>query len=208
MPRRITSFRPSGLRQERVPDAIVLDIGLPGIDGVFYLNRLRESARTSAVPIVMISSSDAARADAERAGAAAFVRKPFDPLDLLAILERAMGDPPLAHAFRPGLTETEADGDAADVRRLIEIAHHQHEVADRAYRETVTALATALESRASSAELPLRARLTSPGMRLAVESPRGAHGRLRASSGGSCCTTSARSAFPTGSCSGRSPRST
>jgi response regulator RpfG family c-di-GMP phosphodiesterase len=156
------------LLQERVPDAIVLDIGLPGIDGVFYLRRLRESARTAGVPIVMVSGSDAARLDARRGGAVAFVRKPFDPLDLLAILERAMGDPPLAHAFRPGLTEAEADAYAGDVRRLIEIAHRQHELTDRAYRETVMALATALEQRelCGSCHSEL---VTAYGMRLAVE---------------------------------------
>jgi ribonuclease P protein subunit RPR2 len=154
--------------QERIPDAIVLDIGLPGIDGVFYLRRLRESPRTRRVPVVMVSGSEASGADALRAGASAFVRKPFDPLDLLAILERAMGDPPLAHAFRPGLSELEADGYAAEVRRLIEIAHRQHELIDRAYRVTVETLASALESRERGASSHAE-RVTAYAMRLAVE---------------------------------------
>src|SRR5207248_10037345 len=40
---------------ESRPDAILLDIGLPGIDGIFYLERLRETPQTSKIPIVAIS---------------------------------------------------------------------------------------------------------------------------------------------------------
>jgi len=58
------------------PDAILLDIGLPGIDGIFYLERLRETPQTSKIPIVAISGS-------EEAGRAAFDR--FDG-------ERLVGD--------------------------------------------------------------------------------------------------------------------
>ena len=43
------------------PDAILLDIGLPGIDGVFYLERLRETPQTSRIPIVAISGSEKLR---------------------------------------------------------------------------------------------------------------------------------------------------
>ena len=35
---------------ERMPDAVVLDIGLPGIDGLFYCARLRENPRTRHAP--------------------------------------------------------------------------------------------------------------------------------------------------------------
>ena len=45
---------------ESRPDAILLDIGLPGIDGIFYLERLRETPQTSRIPIVAISGSDEA----------------------------------------------------------------------------------------------------------------------------------------------------
>ena len=51
-------------RCERVPDAIVLDIGLPGIDGLFYCERLRESPRTRSLPIIVISGSAEASARA------------------------------------------------------------------------------------------------------------------------------------------------
>jgi len=61
------------------PDAILLDIGLPGIDGIFYLERLRETPQTSRIPIVAISGSDEAGRAARAAGAQAFMHKPFSP---------------------------------------------------------------------------------------------------------------------------------
>ena len=70
---------------ESRPDAILLDIGLPGIDGIFYLERLRETPQTSKIPIVAISGSDEAGA-ARAVGAEAFLRKPFSPLELIALV--------------------------------------------------------------------------------------------------------------------------
>src|SRR6202007_2328594 len=68
-------------------DAIVLDIGLPGVDGGFFCERLRERPRAREIPILAISGSEEAGAQACAAGASAFVAKPLDPLRLLASLE-------------------------------------------------------------------------------------------------------------------------
>lgn len=76
---------------QHVPDAIVLDVGLPGIDGLFYTERLRDSPRTRETPIVVISGTAQTEALAHTAGASAFLRKPFDPLELLSLLQRMMG---------------------------------------------------------------------------------------------------------------------
>ncbi|HZC75659.1 MAG TPA: HD domain-containing phosphohydrolase [Gaiellaceae bacterium] len=123
------------------PDAILLDIGLPGIDGIFYLERLRETPQTSKIPIVAISGSDEAGRAARAAGADAFARKPFSPLELLALVT-----PLLKNGF--GAMEMERDVvDAADLNRLIEIGRRQHQLLNEAYAQTVAVLASALESR-------------------------------------------------------------
>ena len=127
---------------ESRPDAILLDIGLPGVDGIFYLERLREAPQTRKIPIVAISGSDEAGRAARAAGAAAFVRKPFSPLDLLTLVAG------LIRRIGFGLM----DGgrgvvDAADLNRLIEIGRRQHELLNEAYAQTVAVLASALESR-------------------------------------------------------------
>jgi response regulator RpfG family c-di-GMP phosphodiesterase len=126
------------LLAETVPDAIVLDVGLPGVDGVFYCERLRESPRTKSLPIVAISGSEEAGVMAAAAGADAFVHKPFDPLQLVAVLERVAG---VAHS------EGAASSEAGELRRLIAIAQRQHDLLVGAYRQTLEALVDALASR-------------------------------------------------------------
>ena len=144
------------------PDAILLDIGLPGIDGIFYLERLRETPQTSKIPIVAISGSDEAGRAARAVGAQAFLRKPFSPLELIALVR------PLIHL---GLGEIDAGRDvvdAADLNRLIEIGRRQHQLLNEAYAQTVAVLASALESRDFGTSRHSR-RVTSYATRLTLE---------------------------------------
>jgi response regulator RpfG family c-di-GMP phosphodiesterase len=148
---------------ESRPDAILLDIGLPGIDGIFYLERLRETPQTSKIPIVAISGSDEAGRAAKAAGAEAFLRKPFSPLELLALVT------PLIREVGFGGMERSADVvDAADLNRLIEIGRRQHQLLNEAYAQTVAVLASALESRDFGTSRHSR-RVTSYATRLTLE---------------------------------------
>jgi cyclic di-GMP phosphodiesterase len=149
-----------------IPDAIVLDLGLPGIDGVFYLERLRESRRTRAIPVIAISGSDAAGARAKRAGAKMFLRKPLDPLHLIARIEELAGRKPFDFALRDAAGADAVD--SGELRRLIRIGQRQHEMLERAYRQTLEALADALESRDFGTSAHSR-RVTSYATRLALE---------------------------------------
>jgi response regulator RpfG family c-di-GMP phosphodiesterase len=145
------------------PDAILLDIGLPGIDGIFYLERLRETPHTSKIPIVAISGSDEAGRAAKAVGAEAFLRKPFSPLELLALVT------PLVRQTDLGAVEERADVvDAADLNRLIEIGRRQHQLLNEAYAQTVAVLASALESRDFGTSRHSR-RVTSYATRLTLE---------------------------------------
>ena len=129
------------------PDAVVLDIGLPGIDGLFYCARLRENPKTAKLPIIVISGSESNAESALAVGATAFVHKPFDPLELLALMERSVGVTPLERAFGPGVSHETANANAAELGRLLEVGRRRHELHDRAYRQTLAALATSLEIR-------------------------------------------------------------
>jgi response regulator RpfG family c-di-GMP phosphodiesterase len=147
---------------ESRPDAILLDIGLPGIDGIFYLERLRETPQTSKLPIVAISGSEEAGRSARAAGAQAFLRKPFSPLELIALVTPLIPD---------GLDSVDARHDVvdvADLNRLIEIGRRQHQLLTEAYAQTVAVLASALESRDFGTSKHSR-RVTSYATRLTLE---------------------------------------
>jgi len=143
-------------------DAILLDIGLPGIDGIFYLERLRETPHTSRIPIVAISGSDEAGRSAKAVGAQAFLRKPFSPLELIALVT------PLIESAGLGDMEGRDVVDAADLNRLIEIGRRQHQLLNEAYTQTVAVLASALESRDFGTSRHSR-RVTSYATRLTLE---------------------------------------
>jgi CheY-like chemotaxis protein len=72
----------SGLQaaKDEIPDAIVLDIALPGIDGWQVLELLRSDVMTRNIPVVVVTAHDTAevRSRADFATADAFVGKPFD----------------------------------------------------------------------------------------------------------------------------------
>jgi CheY-like chemotaxis protein len=74
------------------PDAILLDINLPGIDGLAVLRRLRADPATSTLPVIVVSASvlEAAMTSAMEAGANAFIAKPIDFAQLLDALSRVI----------------------------------------------------------------------------------------------------------------------
>jgi FixJ family two-component response regulator len=72
-------------------DCLVLDVNLPGLSGLELQERMRAEGR--GVPIVFITAygTDRMRERALRAGAIAFLEKPFQEQALLAALARAVG---------------------------------------------------------------------------------------------------------------------
>jgi DNA-binding NarL/FixJ family response regulator len=73
---------------ETVPDLIVSDIRMPGMDGYKLARQLRGSPRTALIPIVFLSAKDetADRIEGFRAGIDAYITKPFEPDELIAIV--------------------------------------------------------------------------------------------------------------------------
>lgn len=71
------------------PDLIILDIGLPGLNGYEALERLKSNADTCHIPVVAISAF-AQSSDVERArgkGFAAYITKPLQVTELINIVE-------------------------------------------------------------------------------------------------------------------------
>jgi adenylate cyclase len=68
-----------------LPDLVLLDIQMPGMNGYEVCRRLREVPATEFLPVVMVTSSDSeVRSEAIEAGADDFITKPFNQHELLA----------------------------------------------------------------------------------------------------------------------------
>jgi response regulator RpfG family c-di-GMP phosphodiesterase len=136
--------------QRRRPDAIVLDVNLPGMDGLSYCRQLKADRETKEIPVVVLSGSDEGTEEAAvAAGADSFMRKPFSPLELLAIVERLAGG---LYGIPFRATKKREPQEqlllyARDLRHLLEIERGQRHLLEDAYHETVAALATALETK-------------------------------------------------------------
>jgi CheY-like chemotaxis protein len=79
------------LSGDEKPDWVLLDIGLPGMDGYGFCRLLKDDAKTSQIPVTFISSHDNidARLQAYDAGGEDFIVKPFEPAELLRKLKVA-----------------------------------------------------------------------------------------------------------------------
>jgi CheY-like chemotaxis protein len=79
--------------REDKPDAVLLDVMMPGLDGPSTLARLREDPATSGIPVVFLTAK-AIAAELERLkvlGAAGVLTKPFDPMTLARELRGLLG---------------------------------------------------------------------------------------------------------------------
>ena len=133
------------------PDVIVLDVLMPGLDGIEFCRELKSGRETREIGVVLLSGTEGgSRVAADAAGAEAFVPKPFSPLELLAVVERLAGGlygVPFRAARKSGTEGEQLLLYARDLRHLLQIERAQRSLVQEAYRETVSALASALESK-------------------------------------------------------------
>ena len=81
--------------QKHEPDLIILDLGLPAGDGFIVMDRLKQMHSLALIPVIVVSARDV-RANQERAlkaGAKAFLQKPVDDAELLAVIRKTLGEP-------------------------------------------------------------------------------------------------------------------
>ncbi len=64
--------------REQQPDAVILDINLPGKDGWQILKELKQNKETANIPVHLMSAGDAAANRIQREGAISFIKKPTD----------------------------------------------------------------------------------------------------------------------------------
>jgi ribonuclease P protein subunit RPR2 len=136
---------------QRRPDVIVLDVMMPGMNGIDFCRELKSNRETREIGVVLLSGSEGgAKVAADAAGAEAYVPKPFSPLELLAVVERLAGGlygVPFRATRKRASDEEQLLLYARDLRHLLQIERVQRSLVQQAYRETIAALASALESK-------------------------------------------------------------
>jgi two-component system, OmpR family, alkaline phosphatase synthesis response regulator PhoP len=79
--------------RSQTPDLVLLDIMMPGIDGWETLTRLKRDAATANIPVVIFTAREHSRGHQKSAemGAADYFRKPFEPDELIELVEKHCG---------------------------------------------------------------------------------------------------------------------
>jgi len=113
------------------PDLIILDLGLPDIDGLELLRRMR--AANEGVPIVVLSSrgEEAAKVQALDLGADDYVTKPFGMDELLARIRAALRHQLQVHGERPVFRVGDLSVDL--VRRIVRVGEREIKLSPKEY---------------------------------------------------------------------------
>lgn len=86
--------------EARIPDLVLLDIGLPKMDGYEVARRFKAKPNFNNTVIVMLSRRDGVidRLKGRLAGAKDYITKPFRTQDVLSVIESYLGAPPSGQA--------------------------------------------------------------------------------------------------------------
>jgi len=116
---------------DQSPDLIILDLGLPDMQGIELLKTIR--SRNDGVPIVILSSRDdeAGKVQALDGGADDYVTKPFGMDELLACMRAALRHQLQVHGERPVFRVGELSVDL--VRRIVKVGELEVKLSPKEY---------------------------------------------------------------------------
>jgi len=129
------------------PAVVLLDVNLPGMDGLAFCERLTRDGVHGSPTVILLTGARLTDADARAAGAHAILRKPFSPLELIALIDELSkpSDELIVGRAEPDLEQLLVY--ARDLSRVVEVERTQRRLLQNAYRQTVVALADALEAK-------------------------------------------------------------
>lgn len=106
------------LLQQVSPEVVISDIMMPQVDGYQFLQQMRDDPRYSTLPVVFLTARGmtADRIQGYQAGCDAYLSKPFDPDELVAIVENLLKRREAVVKTTTGESETP---DIADMARQI-----------------------------------------------------------------------------------------
>lgn len=82
------------IAKKELPDLVLLDLGLPAGDGFLVMERMKNIASLSCMPVIVVSARDPEgnKDRALSAGAEAFFQKPVDNEQLMSAIRRTLGE--------------------------------------------------------------------------------------------------------------------
>ncbi|NHC37509.1 response regulator transcription factor [Scytonema millei] len=100
------------LLQQNTPDLVISDIMMPQVDGYQFLKQMREDPRFKRLPVVFLTAKGMTtdRIQGYNSGVDAYIPKPFDPDELVAIVENLLDRRPVSQPL--------AEGEAPDIAEL------------------------------------------------------------------------------------------
>jgi DNA-binding NarL/FixJ family response regulator len=137
---------------EAVPDLIISDIRMPGMDGYKLARQLRGAPRTALVPIVFLTAKDetADRIEGFRAGVDAYLTKPFEPEELIAVVNGILSRVERTHSQIARLVSSANAEEAA--------VSFQDEALTEAENRVALAVSRGLSNKEIAAELEISVR--------------------------------------------------
>lgn len=79
------------LAAAKLPDAVLLDLSMPGMSGIEALERLRENPVTQTIPVALLTASVHSEEKLLELEIAGFIPKPFSPLTLIDQITEIFG---------------------------------------------------------------------------------------------------------------------
>ncbi|MEP7213459.1 MAG: response regulator transcription factor [Acidobacteriota bacterium] len=136
---------------ENLPDLIISDIRMPGMDGYQLVQKVRSSPRSRLVPIIFLTAKDeiSDRITGFRSGVDAYITKPFEPDELVAVVASILERVQRTHSDLARMF-SEGSPDAHDFVRDEELSDAEWRVAE--------AVARGLSNKEIAAELNLSLR--------------------------------------------------
>lgn len=128
---------------QKMPDLIVSDVRMPGMDGYEFAHRLRRNESTSLIPIIFLTAKDTTkdRIEGFRTGVDAYLTKPFEPDELLSVIASIL---------------TRVERTHSQIARLIgksELEKNDEVFYDESLTETETRIAQAVSRSLSNKEI-------------------------------------------------------
>jgi DNA-binding NarL/FixJ family response regulator len=103
------------LLEQTLPDLVISDVMMPQVDGYQFLQQMRDDARFETLPVIFLTARGmtADRIQGYQAGCDAYLPKPFDPEELVAIVTSLL-------ERRTTLTKAASDTDKSDIADIRE----------------------------------------------------------------------------------------